>query len=120
MHRRQTITSPAQLTIVERARRDVDFVRETLREAETLLLGGERDAADIILRDLAHGAPQTEISVGQAAHLLGVSRDQVEEWIGQGLLGSNGADRRRLVLGDMVRLRKTQLARHGLRRVGAR
>lgn len=102
MHTRRILTMPARNTFVERAQRDKDFVREVLREAEALLLGGERDAADILLEDLALGAPRTEVTTRQIANLLCVSQSHVQQLIEQGHLESD-ADRSRLTLGDVIR-----------------
>jgi len=97
-------------TYVDRARRDDDFVRETLRVAQMLLLNGERDAADVLLEVLAHGAPQTELAIEDAAGLLGVSRTHIEELMKHGLLASDRTDQRRLLIGDVVRYRKARIA----------
>ena len=97
------ITSAHQLTAVSRARRDEAFVREALREAQTLLVNGERDAADIMLQDLVLGAPRTEVTLRQAANLLGASHARVEELIAHGHLVSHRTGRRRrLFLSEVV------------------
>lgn len=49
-----TLTRDFRQTVVERVERDQAFAKALLDEAATLFLGGEPDAARLILRDLVN------------------------------------------------------------------
>lgn len=49
-----TLTRDYKQTVVERVQHDPDFAKALLDEAATLFLGGEPDAARLILRDLVN------------------------------------------------------------------
>lgn len=49
------LTCDSGLTIVERIRRDPRFAKGVLTEAATVFLGGEPEAARLMLRDIVNG-----------------------------------------------------------------